>query len=214
MAGGIFTALSTAWGVYSSFRDQQMQNELLDYQSDVGKYNAQISQYQADDARERGIIQERLEVMKAAAAAGEHETTEVGGGEGGTVIGVGSRYDAVEDIAINGKMMGDLAKRNAEMEAWGHERQAEMSLYNAKVARSQKKSTFDMVATSVFGNAEGIGKTWDAFKTQPTTIATGTVQNSSLPISQQGPINSATFRTQSLDNISSFDPFKSLPGRR
>ena len=94
---------------------------------------------------------------------------------------------------MNGEMQGKLARSNAEREAWGHERQAEMSKYNAKVARSQKKGRFDMIMTSVFSNSKGIGQSWDAYKNRPqnTTIATGP-SNASLPIQEQGPITNST----------------------
>jgi hypothetical protein len=151
------TALSTAYTMYSTYKDTQAHNAMLDYNSDMEMYNADIADLQADDAEERGAIQERMEYMKAANLAGVHKTTEVGGGEGGAEINVGSRYDSVEDIAVNGDMMGKLAMRNAKVDAWNLRNRATAHKTNAKMLTSQKASSFDIGLSTVMSGAKGMG---------------------------------------------------------
>jgi len=139
------TAVTAAYSAYTTYQDYQNQNALMDYNADMEKYNADILEMKAVDAEERGKIQERMEIMKAANAAGVHKTTEAGGGEGGAEIGVGSRYDSVEDIQVNGKLMGQLAMRNAQMDAWDIRNKATAHRTRAKMFKSQKASSFDVV---------------------------------------------------------------------
>ena len=199
---GAFTVLKTAYGLYSTYKGYQEQNAMLEYQSDVQEYGAQIEEFKAVDAEERGKIQARLEMMKAANAAGVHKTTEVGGGEGGAAVGVGSRYDTVEDIMVNGAMMAKLAKRNGDMEAWGHRRQKDIMLSNADMLDSQKTSGFDMIAGTVFGNAAGLGKSWDSVKPGTGLDTIAVPQNSSLPLAEQGPVRSSVVQSETLNSLS------------
>lgn len=102
--------------------------------SNLAKYNAQVSELMAADALKRG---KEAESRHRADVRGLIGSQRAGYAGQGIDANDGSALDVQADTAAQGELDALQIRHNAAMEAWGHRAQASESRYRGKIARVQ-----------------------------------------------------------------------------
>lgn len=104
------------------------------YQSKVAKANAKLANYQAADALARGSVAEFRHRQQVGKLVGAQRA---GYGAQGIDVNDGSALDVQADTAYMGELDALTIRNNAAREAWGYQVQANDSMLQASLARSQ-----------------------------------------------------------------------------
>lgn len=110
------TALSAGVGVYGAVKSGQAQNAQAKYQSAVERNNAKIAGWQAQDATQRGQIEEQRQRLATARLRGAQRA---GMASNGIEIDSGSPLDVLMDTASLGELDALTIRSNAEREVYG-----------------------------------------------------------------------------------------------
>jgi hypothetical protein len=110
------TVASGAIGAYGAVRQGQAQKQQADYQSAVERNNATIAGWQAEDATQRGRVEEQRQRLHAARIAGAQRA---GYASSGVELTSGSPLDTLMDTASLGELDALTIRSNAEREAYG-----------------------------------------------------------------------------------------------
>jgi hypothetical protein len=110
------TALSGAVGAYGAIQSGRAQSAQAKYQSAVERNNATIAGWQAEDATQRGKIEEQRQRLQTARLRGAQRA---GMASNGVEIGSGSSLDVLMDTAQLGELDALTIRSNAEREAYG-----------------------------------------------------------------------------------------------
>jgi hypothetical protein len=116
---GAATAATIAGGVISAggaIMQGQAQAKQAKYQSAVERNNATIAGWQAQDATQRGQIEEQRQRL---ATARLHGAQRAGMAANGVEVGAGSSLDVLMDTAQLGELDALTIRSNAEREAYG-----------------------------------------------------------------------------------------------
>lgn len=124
VAGQIGTGLQIAGvvsGAIGASNQSKATKQAYEYQAAVNRNNAQIADWQAKDATERGAKAEQTQRLKAAALK---STQRAGMAARGVALDEGSPLAILQDTDMLGEMDALTIRDNADKEAWGHRVQA------------------------------------------------------------------------------------------
>lgn len=110
------TLASGAIGAYGAIQSGQAQKKQARYQSAVERNNATIAGWQAEDATQRGQIEEQRQRLATARLRGAQRA---GMAANGIEIDSGSPLDVLMDTASLGELDALTIRSNAEREAYG-----------------------------------------------------------------------------------------------
>lgn len=166
-AGLIASGIGTAASVYGKIQEGKAQSNQLKYQSAVDRNNQIISTRQADDAIQRGKIEEENVRRRTQAIKGEQRAAYAANG-----IDLGS--DAVVDTLADTAMLGELdaltTRSNAEREAYGFKVQGmnygASAQNNTMAAKNTKSASRIGAMTTLLSGASTVASSYSDYKTK------------------------------------------------
>lgn len=174
MSGGVSasTMLSvglTAAGAISSASAARTQSQntqaAYDYQSKVASNNAQIAEWQAQDALARGAKAEQQQRLKAAQLKGTQRASMAARG---IALDEGSPLNILNDTDFMNELDVNTIKNNTAKEAWGYRNQAaSMSSDAAMLAsRADAENPNAAMGSSLLSSAGSVASSWYSYKTR------------------------------------------------
>ena len=110
------TAVSAVVAAGGAIAQGQAQHKQASYQAAVERNNATIAGWQAEDATQRGKVEEQRQRLATARLAG---TQRANMASSGLEVGSGSSLDVLMDTAQLGELDALTIRSNAEREAYG-----------------------------------------------------------------------------------------------
>jgi len=149
-AGTILADVALGLGVASMFQQQSAtnyqaqaaqqeavsQNKAIEYRALQSEQNAQLAEYEAEDARRRGEDQENRVRQELSRTEGRQRAAFAASG---VVVDQGSPLDVLEDTAVQGEQDALTVRHNAAQEAWGHSVAAQNYRNESDLLRAQKR---------------------------------------------------------------------------
>lgn len=120
-------ALGAGASAYGSMRSGKETKGIYDR-------NAQIADLQAQDAIERGAVQEKMQRRQTEQVIGSQRTSLAAQG---VDVNKGSAMDVQADAAYLGELDALTIKNNAAKEAWGYKVQAQDARFKGKIAKRE-----------------------------------------------------------------------------
>lgn len=108
--------IPAAIAMFGAMNESSSQKAQAEYQSDIAKNNAIVSNYQAQDAAKRGRAAARDHMQKVAQVKGQQVATLA---SRGIDIGEGSALALLQDTDVMGKRDTNQILHNSRMEKWG-----------------------------------------------------------------------------------------------
>lgn len=145
----IMLAATVASGVVAAggaIAQGHAQNQQAKYQSAVERNNSQIATWQAQDAQQRGQIEEQRQRLATARLRG---TQRVAMASNGVELDSGSSLDVLMDTAQLGELDALTIRANAERESYSHQTQSSNLLAQSALTRSAGRNA----ATAGYINA-------------------------------------------------------------
>lgn len=141
-----------ATGAYGEAASQK--NALL-YDADVADQNAQISEWQGQDALYRGQLDEQSSRLRTAAVKGSQRAAMAANG---IVVGEGSSNDVLTSTDYVGETDALAIRNNALRSAWGYQVQATNQRDSARNLRKGAKQISPMFSafSSLIGSASSV----------------------------------------------------------
>ena len=170
----VATAVSTTMGVVSSVQQGKAQQAQYNYQAEVARNNAKIAQANADQQRQEGIEESRLQRIKTLQAIGKQQTAMAANG---IDISSGTALDIIEDTSAMGELDALTTRYNAETQALAYEQQANNFNNQANLdvfagENAYKSGMINAVGQGFqgLGSAAGVASNWYS----PNSIANNT----------------------------------------
>lgn len=138
-----------------------------EFQSAVERNKAQVAEWQAQDALERGSNARGRQQLKTAALKGSQRARLAAAGQDLTE---GSAFNILADTDYMGGMDERTITDNAEKEAWALRETARTGMSNAAFlqARADSESPSGSMFTSLLGSAGTVATNWYRLKTKST----------------------------------------------
>lgn len=158
-------------GMVNSALGAQRQAELTkrgyESQAQVARNNAQIAEWQAQDALTRGQKAEQTQRLKTARLAGTQRATMAARG---VALEEGSPLAILEDTEFMGERDAQTLRENAAREAWGHRVQASNYGSDASMLayRASAISPETEAMNTLLTGAGSVADTWYRRKTKTT----------------------------------------------
>jgi hypothetical protein len=157
------TVASGAIGAYGAIQSGQAQKKQARYQAGVERNNATIAGWQAQDATQRGQIEEQRQRL---ATARLKSSQRAAFGSNGVEIDSGSPLDVLMDTAQLGELDALTIRSNAEREAYGFRSQSGNLMAQAGLTqmagRSAQQASFVSAGSTLLSTA---GTTYDRYAT-------------------------------------------------
>lgn len=160
----VATAVSTTMGVVSSVQQGKAQQAQYNYQAEVARNNAKIAQANADQQRQEGIEEARLQRIKTLQAIGKQQTAMAANG---IDISSGTALDIIEDTSAMGELDALTTRYNAETKAIAYEQQANNYTNQANLdilagQNAYRSGVTNAISTGVngLGNAASVAGKW------------------------------------------------------
>lgn len=152
VAGGI----TSAAGAYGQSKATKA---AYNYQAAVSRNNAQIAEWQAQDALTRGGKAEQSQRLKTAQLKGTQRATLAARG---VAIDEGSALNILQDTDYMGELDAATIRDNAAREAWGHRNQAAGYTSDASMLsnRAAAESPLRAAGTSLLTSAGSVASSW------------------------------------------------------
>jgi len=167
--GGLLGALSSGLqvaGVLSGARgaasSAAASQQAYEYQAAVNRNNAQVAQWQAQDAIQRGAQAEQQQRLKVAQLKGTQRASLAARG---VSLAEGSALNILQDTDYMNELDSLTIRDNAAREAWGHRVQAsnysnDAALLSNRAASSQSASSAGL--SSLLAGAGQVASSWYA----------------------------------------------------
>jgi hypothetical protein len=167
--GSVAPALQTATGVlgaFGAYRSSQGAKDAYGAQAQVAENNAQIAQWQADDALARGAKAATATRVKTLQLEGDQRAALAANG---VDLTVGSAADILRDSDYFGKIDANTVTDNAAREAWGHRMQGANFKGDALNLRNRAdvESPWAAAGTSLLGSANRVASGWYTTNKKP-----------------------------------------------
>jgi hypothetical protein len=121
VVGIVGTIVSTTMGIVGSVQQGKATQAQYNYQAEVNKRNAEVAQQNADQKRQEGIEESRMQRIKTLQRIGAQQAAMAANG---IDISSGTALDTVEDTAAMGELDALTTRYNAETQAQAYENQA------------------------------------------------------------------------------------------
>ncbi len=166
------TAISTGVGFIGQMQQQQAQAQAasinqanLNYQAQVQRNNQAMADRQAQDAIQRGRVEEDKRRMLTQQQIGQQQARLAGQG---TDL-EGSPTDILGDTAATGELDALTIRSNAAREAWGYRVQAtnygaDAALKTSSAANSSYSPNYMGAGASLLAGASNLGEKWWRFQ--------------------------------------------------
>lgn len=118
----VATALSTTMGVVSSVQQGKAAQAEANYQAAVARNNAKIAQSNADQKRQEGIEEARMQRIKTLQKVGSQQAAMAANG---IDVSSGTALDVIEDTSAMGELDALTTRYNYETKAQAYEHEAD-----------------------------------------------------------------------------------------
>jgi hypothetical protein len=154
--------VSTLVGAAGQMQQANAASNAAKYNSQVADMNAKIESRRAQDALERGKIDEQNKRREVSQVKGQQIA---GMSANGVDVGFGSSLDTLVDTATFGELDALTVRSNAAREAYGHDvaavnKKADSQLFQAE-AKSAKTGGYLSAIGTLVG---GAGDAWGSYK--------------------------------------------------
>lgn len=157
---------------YSSYRKAEGEKQGYEYQATVARNNAQLAEWQAQDALERGKVTQGNVRMRGAQLRGTQEATFAARG---IALNEGSALNILADTAYMTEVDARTAVDNSAREAWALRNQAKGYTDNAGILKARGDSvnpSFDAAGTLLTTGGK-VASSWYAEKDKATSVSGG-----------------------------------------
>lgn len=166
MSGGI-SASTVVMGVaagmsaYGSYQSSKANKAATAYQAGVSANNAQIAQWQAQDALQRGATAEQQQRLRTAQLKGSQRARLAASG---VALDYGSALNILEDTDYMGEQDALTVRNNAAKEAWAYRNQAAGALSDSSMLQSRANAESPGLAgfSSLLTGAGLVASRWKA----------------------------------------------------
>lgn len=150
---------------YASYRQSQGEKQGYEYQSQVARNNAQLAEWQAQDALERGQTAKQGIQLKKAAVIGAQEAILA---SRNVALDEGSALRILADTDLMAERDIETVEANAEKEAWALRNQAQAYGSNAGflARRAAAESPFFEAAGTALTSGGRVASSWYAMRTR------------------------------------------------
>lgn len=146
--------IPAAMAMVGAMSDSKAKKEQAEYQGEIAKNNAMISQYQANDASRRGAAAAQDHMQKVAQIRGAQTTSLAARG---LDIGEGSSLALLQDTDLMGQRDKNQILQNAGMERWGLDIQTGNFNESAKMMQQTADNINPMMDGLMAGGKSFIG---------------------------------------------------------
>lgn len=183
----VATVVSTTMGVVSSVQQGKATQAQYDYQAQVNRNNAKKAQANADQKRQEGIEESRMQRIKTLQKIGSQQAAMAANG---IDISSGTALDTIEDTSAMGELDALTTRYNAETQAQVFEQQAnnfnnQANLDSFAGQNAYKAGVMNAVGTGFqgLGSAAGVAANWYS----PNSLANkGTTTGTTPPVGYKG----------------------------
>jgi len=154
-------------GAFGASRQAEATQNAYNYQAAVNRNNAQIAEWQAQDAVTRGAKAEQTQRLKAAQLKGSQRAAFAARG---VALDEGSPLAILQDTDYMGEMDALTIRDNAAREAWGHRTQGANYSGDASMlsARADAESPSGAAFNTLLTGAGAVADSWYRRKTKTT----------------------------------------------
>lgn len=160
-------AAGTASSAMSARTSSQNTKAAYDYQSKVAANNAQIAEWQAQDALSRGAKAEQQQRLKAAQLKGTQRASMAARG---VALDEGSPLAILDDTDFMNELDVGTIRDNAAKEAWGYRNQASGMTSDAAMlaSRADAEDPSAAMGGSLLTSAGSVASSWYSYKAKTT----------------------------------------------
>lgn len=160
--------VSTAFQMYGSYQQGKAQQAQYDYQAKVNENNRQIAEWQAQDALDRGEIEEKKHRIKVSRLKGTQRSVLAANG---VEVDSGSALDTILDTAELGELDALTIRSNSERESYDYKvaamnQGAEAGL-NTLAGKNASTAGKYGAMTSLLTGANSMADKWYSYKYGP-----------------------------------------------
>lgn len=148
---------SMAMSAISAVQGAQSANAQADYNAAIARNNAQIAEYQAEDAQVRGEQEATANARKASALRGNQRATMAARG---LDLGAGTAQSLIDQTDYFAEVDTGTIRSNADKESWAKRVQATNSQAEAASFQASKRSPLMAGATSLLSSAAMVSSKW------------------------------------------------------
>lgn len=145
--------------VLGSYNQSKAAKAAYEYQAAVQRNNAQLAEWQAQDAIARGQKAEQSQRLKVAQLK---STQRAGFAARGVALDEGSALNILNDTDYMGNLDALTLRDNAAKEAWGYRTQGANAASDAALlsGRAEAESPFGAAASSLLTGAGAVASSW------------------------------------------------------
>lgn len=154
-------ALSAITQGLSAYKTVQAQNAAAEYNARVLDRNAKIADMQAEDAAQRGRLEEQQQRLRIKKLVGEQRSAFA---SSGVVVDQGSPLDAIVSTVEEGELDALTIRHNAAVEQWGYNEEATNLRSQSTLLRLSKKNAGAAGATSLLTSAGSLAAVYGGIK--------------------------------------------------
>lgn len=168
----------TVTSTYGAYQKSKAEKQAYEYQSQVARNNAMLSEQQAQDAIARGQSAEARQRMKTAQLKGSQRASLAARG---ISLDEGSALNILDDTDYFGELDAMAIRENAAREAAGFRQQGWNYTSNAGMlrARADMESPSGAAFTSLLSGAGSVADSW--YKRSSTGTGTGRTSSGGKP---------------------------------
>lgn len=158
-AGTIIMGVAAGVSAYGSYQSSKANKAAIAYQSGVTANNAQIAEWQAQDALQRGATAEQQQRLKTAQLKGSQRARLAANG---VALDTGSALNILEDTDYMGEQDALAVGNNARREAWAYRNQAAGLSSDATMLRSRSDAESPGLAgfSSLLTSTGSVASSW------------------------------------------------------
>ena len=170
----VATVVSTTMGIVGSVQQAKSTQAQYNYQAEINRKNAKIAQANADQKRQEGIEESRMQRIKTLQKIGSQQAAMAANG---VDVSSGTALDIIEDTSAMGELDALTTRYNAETQALAYEQQANNFNNQANLdvfagENAYKSGMINAVGQGFqgLGSAAGVASNWYS----PNSIANNT----------------------------------------
>lgn len=166
-------AVGAGMSAYGSYQSSKANKAAMSYQAGVSANNAQIAEWQAQDALQRGQTAEGQSRLRTAQLKGSQRARLAANG---VALDEGSALNVLNDTDYQGEQDALTIRNNASKEAWAYRNQASGMTSDSLLLQGQSDATSPAAAGfgSLLTGAGSVASSWYRYNSTKTTPVGGT----------------------------------------
>lgn len=159
----VFQVAGLAFSAYSAVQQSAAAKDSANYNAAVQRNNAQLAEYQAQDAVTRGDKATEDHMRKVAQLKGSQKASMAARG---LDLSEGSALNILTDTDLFGEIDANTIQTNAAREAWGYRAQGSNSTAQANLYKAQADNQNPLMAGAgtLLAGAGSVADRWTAYK--------------------------------------------------